>query len=66
MPPLAVPLTDSLKPADPVVPGERLDVYLVRTGLARSRRQARSLIEAGCVRVNGGSSKSNHCRPRLG
>lgn len=33
--------------------GERLDLYLVRTGLAASRRQARELVEQELVRVNG-------------
>jgi len=42
-------LADSTKPAD----GERLDSYLVRQALAASRREARSLIAAGHVRVNG-------------
>ena len=32
---------------------ERLDQYLVRTGLAGSRRAARALIEERCVRING-------------
>ncbi len=32
---------------------ERLDVYLVRSGLAGSRRHARALLAAGVVRVNG-------------
>lgn len=34
-------------------PGERLDVYLVRTGIAASRRDARAMIENGRVRING-------------
>jgi 23S rRNA pseudouridine1911/1915/1917 synthase len=46
-------LTDSQKSALAPVNGERLDVYLVRRGLARSRRDARALVAAGEVRVNG-------------
>jgi 23S rRNA pseudouridine1911/1915/1917 synthase len=37
----------------PGVHDERLDRYLVRTGLAASRRQARELLERGMVRLNG-------------
>src|SRR6266403_866879 len=32
---------------------ERLDHYLVRTGLADSRRGARAMVEEGLVRING-------------
>src|SRR5882757_8079757 len=32
---------------------ERLDHYLVRTGLASSRRIAQELVERGMVRING-------------
>ncbi|HEV3110962.1 MAG TPA: RluA family pseudouridine synthase [Candidatus Binataceae bacterium] len=43
-------MADSIKPT----PGaQRLDAWLVRRGLADSRRQARDLIAAGHVRVNG-------------
>ncbi len=31
----------------------RLDAELVRRGLARSREQARELVDAGVVKVNG-------------
>ncbi len=41
------------KSADTPSAGERLDAYLVRRGLAGSRRQANALIAAGHVRVNG-------------
>jgi 23S rRNA pseudouridine1911/1915/1917 synthase len=37
----------------PGEPDERLDRYLVRTGLAASRRQARQMVERGMVRLNG-------------
>jgi 23S rRNA pseudouridine1911/1915/1917 synthase len=43
-------LADSVKAAPG---GERLDIYLVRSRLAGSRRAARELIAAGRVRVNG-------------
>jgi 23S rRNA pseudouridine1911/1915/1917 synthase len=33
--------------------GERLDHYLVRTGHAASRRDARAMVERGAVRLNG-------------
>lgn len=36
-----------------VTEGERLDLRLVRLGLAKSRRDAREMIERGRVRVNG-------------
>ena len=36
---------------------ERLDRYLVRTGLARSRRAASELVERGLVRINGRRSR---------
>ena len=36
-----------------VTEGERLDLCLVRLGMARSRRDAREMIERGAVRVNG-------------
>jgi 23S rRNA pseudouridine1911/1915/1917 synthase len=38
---------------------ERLDHYLVRTGLAASRRVAQELVERGMVRVNGRRSKKS-------
>ena len=38
---------------------ERLDRYLVRTGLASSRRVAQQLIERGMVRINGRRSKKS-------
>ena len=43
-------MADSIKPP---AGGQRLDTYLVRHGLANSRRQARALIAAGDVYVNG-------------
>ena len=49
-------LADSIKSAD-IPEGERLDLYLVRHAYAESRRQARGLIAAGQVLVNG-----QHCR----
>jgi 23S rRNA pseudouridine1911/1915/1917 synthase len=49
-------LTNPSKAAGDSLP-ERLDVYLVRHGLAASRRLARSLIAAGQVRVNGSRSR---------
>jgi 23S rRNA pseudouridine1911/1915/1917 synthase len=45
-------LTDSIKSTE-TLHGERLDLYLVRHGHARSRRRARDLIAAGVVLVNG-------------
>lgn len=50
-------MADTLKSADTASGGERLDLYLVRHGLAASRRHARSLIAAGQVRVNGVRSR---------
>jgi len=38
---------------------ERLDHYLVRTGLAPSRRVAQELVERGMVRINGRRSKKS-------
>src|SRR5262249_37593170 len=38
---------------------ERLDRYLVRTGLAPSRHAARELVERGMVRINGRKSKKS-------
>ena len=38
---------------------ERLDHYLVRTGLATSRRVAQELVERGMVRINGRRSKKS-------
>ncbi|MGA7620743.1 RluA family pseudouridine synthase [Candidatus Binatus sp.] len=38
---------------------ERLDHYLVRTGLASSRRVAQELVERGMVRINGRRSKKS-------
>jgi 23S rRNA pseudouridine1911/1915/1917 synthase len=47
----AAPLQDAIK--------ERLDHYLVRTGLAPSRRVAQELVERGMVRINGRRSKKS-------
>jgi 23S rRNA pseudouridine1911/1915/1917 synthase len=47
----AAPLQDAMK--------ERLDHYLVRTGLAPSRRVAQELVERGMVRINGRRSKKS-------
>jgi 23S rRNA pseudouridine1911/1915/1917 synthase len=46
-------LADPEKSVLPPVNGERLDLYLVRRGLAASRRDARAMAAAGNVRVNG-------------
>ncbi len=46
-----MPLPDAVK--------ERLDHYLVRTGLASSRRVAQELVERGMVRINGRRSKKS-------
>jgi 23S rRNA pseudouridine1911/1915/1917 synthase len=46
-------VAELVRPAAGGLPGERLDVYLVRNGYAASRREARGLIAAGQVRVNG-------------
>ena len=46
-----MPLPDAIK--------ERLDHYLVRTGLASSRRVAQELVERGMVRINGRRSKKS-------
>ena len=43
----------------PEISKERLDHYLVRTGLAASRRVAQELVERGLVRINGRRSKKS-------
>jgi 23S rRNA pseudouridine1911/1915/1917 synthase len=47
------PVADLIKSQPPPADGERLDLYLVRRGLAASRRAARNLVAAGKITVNG-------------
>jgi 23S rRNA pseudouridine1911/1915/1917 synthase len=53
-------LADSTKSNEVPEAGERLDIYLVRNGQVSSRREARELIAAGRVRVNGHRCGKGH------